>query len=86
MSIVNTVKVRFGGGFHNSADKIINIKINQIGEGFLSEYQRKSLDRHFCGIPNCLCGGLYRADFEILNDEYKAVSSPCEHSIFLIKK
>lgn len=68
-------KVSFWGGFHKSES--INIRVNdaqakEIEEGYypldeiLSNYQLRRLDRHFCGVAGCTCGGVRRADFEII--------------------
>lgn len=62
------------GGFHNAA--AIRVRVNEqqyndLKEGFypmdeiLSEGQLKRLNRHFCGIKGCTCGGVHRAAMEL---------------------
>lgn len=29
-------------------------------DAYLTEYQLKKIDKHFCGIKGCLCGGIAR--------------------------
>lgn len=66
--------VTFSGGFHNSGE--IRVRVNErqynaLREGFysyeeiLSKYQMKRLDNHFCGIKDCMCGGVYRAKLHL---------------------
>lgn len=69
-----TTKVILSGGFHNSAEITIRIKADsdtvnyKIEQGeirdLLSPSQIKRLDNHFCGISDCCCGGLSRADID----------------------
>lgn len=65
--------VTFSGGFHNCG--AIRIRVNEkqykdIEEGFyplsdiLSGYQMNRLNRHFCGVKGCTCGGVLRATIE----------------------
>lgn len=65
--------VTFCGGFHNCG--AIRVRVNDeqyknINEGFypldeiLSEGQIKRLNRHFCGVKGCTCGGVLRAEIE----------------------
>lgn len=71
---MKTTKLEFSGGFHNStpirirlprarALDIINGEYDCLQEA-ISEYQYKKLDRHFCGIEGCTCGGVMRATIE----------------------
>lgn len=66
------VKVTLSGGFHNSSP--INISLPEKvaeslreGEVYITDFhvlsraQRQKLDRHFCGIKGCMCGGVARA-------------------------
>lgn len=66
--------VTFYGGFHQVG--AIRVRVNDeqykdIAEGFyplneiLSEGQMKRLERHFCGIKGCCCGGLSHATIEL---------------------
>lgn len=67
-------KVTFFGGFHNCGAITINAteqQVDELNEGFyslsdiLTDYQLKRLNRHFCGVRGCLCGGVIRAEYEI---------------------
>lgn len=62
------------GGFHNAG--AIRVRVNEqqyndLKEGFypldeiLSEGQMKNLNRHFCGVKGCTCGGVMRANVEL---------------------
>lgn len=66
--------VTFSGGFHNCGAVRIRVndeQYNDIKEGFyplgeiLSGYQITRLNRHFCGVRGCTCGGVLRADIEL---------------------
>lgn len=71
-SIKRTITLE--GGFHNSKATTVTINIPNIDlplEGFqgrdidelyISESQIKRLNRHFCGISGCKCGGYLRAE------------------------
>jgi hypothetical protein len=68
-------RIRLYGGFHNSPEIIINVSDNAAEDWkneksnfqeILSEYQRKRLENHFCGIKGCTCGSYMRAEKEIL--------------------
>lgn len=65
--------VTFYGGFHNAGEikiRVNNNQLRELKEGFyplgeiLSDYQIKRLNRHFCGVRNCTCGGAHRATIE----------------------
>lgn len=67
-------KVTFYGGFHNVEAIRVNVseeQYNDIKEGFypldeiLSEGQMKRLNKHFCGVDGCTCGGVHRAEIEL---------------------
>ena len=59
------------GGFHSAAPIRIRVLTNLWGlrpedipaalDHWLSPYQRRRLERHFCGIPGCACGSWHRA-------------------------
>lgn len=62
--------VTFYGGFHNCPEirvRVDEYQYNALKEGFVSvrdiltKSQQKRLDRHFCGLSQCMCGGLIRA-------------------------
>ena len=69
------IKITLSGGFHNSPPIKIALATNiveQLKRGevsitdhhVLSRIQRQKLDRHFCGIKGCKCGGVYRAKID----------------------
>lgn len=52
------VMVRFRGGFHDSREiqmKIDKRYLETSDSRFLSDFQVKKLQRHFCGIRYCKC-------------------------------
>lgn len=64
-----TTKVTLSGGFHNvgaipvriPAEKMKNVDEQQYGVlDLLTPYQWKRVQKHFCGIEDCCCGGAYR--------------------------
>lgn len=66
-------KVTFYGGFHNSSAisaRLTDTQYNTLKEGvtglreILTESQQKRLDKHFCGIKGCMCGGISRTTIE----------------------
>ena len=69
------VQIELGGGFHNSPAVVIRVSERdwasaiQSGEKMsaLSDGQAKRLQRHFCGIASCTCGGARRADWSVLS-------------------
>lgn len=71
---MKTTKITFFGGFHNSnaiTIRVSNETANDIREGFyplsecLTSYQLRRLNRHFCGVKGCTCGGVMRAEIEL---------------------
>ncbi len=71
--------VTFSGGFHNSKAISLymnfsnealcdyadcNISAKTLIDENLTPYQRKRLERHFCGINGCMCGHWHRADID----------------------
>ncbi|MBD5384874.1 hypothetical protein HDR69_00395 [bacterium] len=69
---VKVVKITFFGGFHqsNEINAIIkesdfeDFKNGNIGiEEALSYSQLERLNRHFCGVEGCSCGGVRRASW-----------------------
>ncbi|MBK5204911.1 MAG: hypothetical protein JJD98_05745 [Polaromonas sp.] len=56
---MTTTKVTVSGGFHNAGEIAILVK-----DGKLSTGQYKRLTNHFCGIKECVCGGVGRADVD----------------------
>lgn len=69
-------RIRLSGGFHNRPEITINVKSdgavkdwergNTAFYELLTEYQRKRLEKHFCGIKGCMCGSFMRAEKEVL--------------------
>lgn len=70
-------KAIFYGGFHNAGAISINVTDDQARElketdgdflglsYILTPGQYKRLNKHFCGVRGCLCGGVNRAKWEI---------------------
>lgn len=65
--------VTFYGGFHNCGAIRVRVndeQYNDLKEGVypldevLSSYQMKRLNKHFCGVDGCTCGGVMRATME----------------------
>jgi hypothetical protein len=56
-----TATITYSGGFHNCEPISLRVKIAGGRIGKLSEGQERKLANHFCGIPGCTCGGVYRA-------------------------
>lgn len=70
---MKTTKITLFGGFHNASAitiRVSNETAKDIHEGFhplfdcLTSYQLRRLNRHFCGVRGCTCGGVIRADIE----------------------
>lgn len=66
--------VTFYGGFHNVGPARVRVteeQYNDLKEGFyslseiLSSNQMMRLNRHFCGVQGCTCGGVLRASMEL---------------------
>ena len=67
------IKLSLWGGFHNVSP--INLEISASDyetlrdheatvDEVLSEAQLKRVQRHFCGVQGCSCGGVRRASWE----------------------
>lgn len=67
------IKLTLYGGFHNANS--INVEISASDyeclrdheatlADVLSEPQLKRMQRHFCGVEGCACGGVLRASWE----------------------
>ena len=64
------------GGFHLAAPIRIRVLTDLWGlrdedipaalDQWLSPYQRRRLERHFCGIPGCACGSWHRAEIRTI--------------------
>jgi len=59
-----TLSITFFNGFHNSPDMTIRARVEH-GVAEISEGQYKRLQRHFCGIASCGCGGARRANVSL---------------------
>lgn len=74
-----SVKIVFSGGFHNSPEINLRLIIplaalrdyaeKKIGardliDDYITDYQRRRLENHFCGITGCTCGSWHRADID----------------------
>ena len=69
-------KITLYGGFHNVNDVDVEVTESQyedIREGLspltdiLTDSQIKRLDKHFCGVSDCKCGGVARAKVKIFS-------------------
>lgn len=67
--------IELSGGFHWSESVRIHVSNESVEDlqsgraeisDILTSYQRKRLERHFCGIKSCYCGSFRRADWEIV--------------------
>lgn len=73
MKMNKLATITISGGFHNSQQINIRLPLRtwaQIMQGMdkmaaLSPSQEKRINKHFCGIPGCLCGGASRAEWRI---------------------
>lgn len=61
------------GGFHNATPMNVEISASDYERlrdheatlaDVLSEPQFKRVQRHFCGVEGCVCGGVLRASWE----------------------
>lgn len=67
-------KVTLRGGFHGRPEITIRLPYCEFGgksivfhlDEHISAYQRRRLERHFCGVPGCCCGSWTRAEMETL--------------------
>lgn len=64
-----TIKVTLSGGFHNVKPISVRVpaeKMKTVDEqlhgvlDLLTPYQHQRVQKHFCGIEDCCCGGAYR--------------------------
>lgn len=69
------VRLTLYGGFHNSKPIRIDVpetvaarlksgEVSLTDHHVLTRAQRIKLDRHFCGIRGCKCGGVLRATID----------------------
>lgn len=56
--------ITFSGGFHNSGDLTIRAEVGANGIAHLSRGQYRKLQKHFCGMTDCTCGGVHRAEHD----------------------
>ena len=63
--------IEFSGGFHNSGSMRVRVDLNYYARNqyphYLSLAQKIKLQRKFCGISGCTCGGASRADRELIS-------------------
>jgi len=59
-----TLSITFFNGFHRSSDMTIRARVEH-GVAEISEGQYRRLQRHFCGIASCGCGGARRANVSL---------------------
>jgi hypothetical protein len=63
-----TLTVEFSGGFHAYQTATVRAKIEDRGaylRAVVSVDQLRRLQRKFCGMRDCMCGGTYRADMSV---------------------
>ena len=68
MSNAKTATVTYSGGFHNSSDLTLRVRVierNGYKIGVISEGQSAKLQRHFCGISGCTCGATQRTEVDL---------------------
>ena len=68
--------LELSGGFHRSGRIRVRLLTDLWGlrpedipaalDHWLSPYQRRRLERHFCGIPGCACGSWHRAEIRTI--------------------
>jgi hypothetical protein len=66
--MAKTININFSGGFHGHDDVIVRARLQDKGSylgAYISAGQAKRLDREFCGMADCMCGGVARADMEV---------------------
>jgi len=64
------IRIKISGGYHNRIEIKMTVDVRFVetrDERFLSDYQRRRLNRHFCGIKGCACGSHQRANIIIEN-------------------
>jgi hypothetical protein len=62
------MKIKMWGGFHNIAPVNIVAQVIDDGKGetaWISPGQQARLDRQFCGVKGCGCGGASRARYSL---------------------
>ena len=57
---MDTIRICFTGGFHNSGETTVRARVKH-GVAYLSDGQYTRLQRTFCGLRTCECGGVRRA-------------------------
>lgn len=78
ISTRKTFRVQLEGGFHNVAPIVLRVRsrfvyteedgTRHLVDGWVpTESQHRRLEKHFCGIPSCICGGVSRATAEVLD-------------------
>ena len=72
MKTAKTKLIELSGGFHNSSAIRVrvpadfHIACDTLIEG-VSELAYERLNRHFCGIKGCTCGGVQRASIYMMD-------------------
>lgn len=65
---MKTLNIEFAGGFHSYTTATVRAKIEDRGtylRAVVSAGQVRRLQREFCGMRECLCGGTYRAQMSV---------------------
>ena len=77
---MSIIKVTAHGGFHNSEAVSAFVKGGKLTTG-----QYKKLYKHFCGIKECICGGVARATIEGINrDDFKGMVETASYAVYAI--
>jgi hypothetical protein len=61
---VKTLSINLSGGFHGVGGITVRPRINGRA-AYLSDSQIRRIERHFCGMKSCICGGVERAEKEL---------------------
>lgn len=64
-TIMKKVKLTLHGGFHNVDPINVHISARDYATlaDVLSDTQLARVNRHFCGVEGCTCGGILRASW-----------------------
>lgn len=65
-------RIEVSGGFHDADPIMVRIPLRVWASqmsylSMLSDGQRKRVQKHFCGIPSCTCGGAARATWTLVS-------------------
>jgi len=66
--MTKTIAIEFTGGFHGYNTAKILAKVEDKGTylgAYVTDSQARRLNRIFCGIATCICGGVSRAEMSL---------------------